>query len=69
MDGKFYADRPDKDAKKVPLNYPQEWYPLTELMREYYNPFLKVRYIPRPWWKFWAPKYEVRFEGQDNETT
>ncbi|WP_166444430.1 hypothetical protein [Dyadobacter bucti] len=55
---KFYADRPDKDAEPV------GWFPSAD-WGQYFNPFLKVRYIPRPWWKFWAPKYTVTFEGNN----
>jgi len=62
MTDKFYADRPDKDAifRAVDLiSY------TTEGDDFYFNPFLQVRYTPRPWWKFWAPKYTVTFEGEN----
>lgn len=72
MTDKFYADRPDKGAHKVLIvkqsycNQICDFEFYQSYTGEYFNPFLKVRYTPRKWWKFWAPKFTVTFEGDSN---
>lgn len=69
MTHKFYADRPDNGAEPVLEKRSSYCNQMCDFdyweaeTGEYYNPFLKVRYTPRQWWKFWAPKYTVTFEG------
>lgn len=67
MTDKFYADSPDKDAEFAEYTICTEHGCVCYEKGQYFNPFLKIRYTPRPWWKFWTPKYTVIFEGQNND--